>query len=117
MTFSAFQGLRAGNLRHRVAIEQQVTETDSSGAVETFWEYVTTVWASIDDVSGRELLLAEQVQSGVSTRIVTRFRPEIEASMRVKHNGVIYNIEAIISDPDSGREYLTLQCSTGLNDG
>lgn len=104
-------------LRHRISIEQQISETDSSGAVETFWEYVTTVWAAIEPISGREMLLAEQVQSGVNTRIIVRYRNEIDASMRAKHNGVIYNIEAVISDPDSGREYLTLQCSTGLNDG
>lgn len=104
-------------LRHRISIEQQVTETDSSGAIETFWEYVTTVWAAIEPISGREMLLAEQVQSGVNTRIITRYRSDIDASMRAKHNGRIYNIEAAIPDQDSGIEWMTLQCSIGLNEG
>ncbi|TKE23299.1 head-tail adaptor protein, partial [Klebsiella pneumoniae] len=29
----------------------------------------------------------------------------------------IYNIEGVLPDPRSGREYLTLPCSEGDNDG
>jgi hypothetical protein len=37
--------------------------------------------------------------------------------MRVNHNGTIYNIHGVLPDKKSGREYLTLACSTGANDG
>jgi SPP1 family predicted phage head-tail adaptor len=117
MSFSSAQGLKAGNLRHRVTLEQQVTEDNSSGETGVFWNYVTTLWASIDALSVREMLLAQQVQSQVSTKIVIRKYPGIDATYRIRHNGVIYNIAGVMPDGDSGQEYLVLTCSAGLNNG
>jgi SPP1 family predicted phage head-tail adaptor len=117
MTFSASQGLRAGNLRHRVTLERQVSETDSSGNTDTEWEYVTTLWASIDALSVREMLLAQQVQSQITTKIVIRRNTGIDASCRLLHNGVIYNIAGVMPDGESGQEYMVLTCSAGLNSG
>ena len=39
------------------------------------------------------------------------------AKMRGLHRGVIYTIEAVIPDPESGREHLTLLCTSGVNEG
>jgi SPP1 family predicted phage head-tail adaptor len=103
--------------RHRVTVESQVESIDSNGDHFRAWEYVTTVWAEIKPLSGRELLLAQQVQSQVSTNIVTRYRSDIDATCRLKHNGTTFNVLAVIRDPQSGLEWLTLQCSSGTNDG
>lgn len=107
----------AGILRHRVRIDARVTHLNSSGEQETAWEEVATVWAAIEPVSGRELLLADQVQSKVSTRIKMRARSGVLASMRAVHGSTVYNIEAVIPDNESGQEWLTLQCSSGVSDG
>jgi hypothetical protein len=37
--------------------------------------------------------------------------------MRAVHRGVTYNIEAVLPDKNSGREYLTLMVSGGLDEG
>jgi SPP1 family predicted phage head-tail adaptor len=107
----------AGRLRHRVRIDQQVVHANSFGEQDVAWEAVATVWAAIEPVSGRELLLADQVQSKVNTRIIIRARSSILASMRAVHGSTVYNIEAIIGDPDSGQEWMTLQCSSGVSNG
>lgn len=109
--------LAAGRLRHRIQIEEQISTINSSGESEKEWQHVAEVWAAIEPVSGRELLQAQQVQSKVTTRITIRSRSGVRASMRAIHKTSVYNIEAVITDPESGIEWMTLQCSTGVNQG
>lgn len=103
--------------RHRITIERQSSFVDSNGDTVRAWDLVAQVWAEIRPLSGRELLLAQQVQSTVNTTIVTRYRSDVDATCRILHNGTIYNIAAIIRDPQSGIEWMTLQCTAGANAG
>lgn len=109
--------IAAGRLRHIVSIERQVEIIDSNGDHHREWQYVTSLRAEIRPLSGRELLMAQQVQSQVSVNIVARYREDVDASMRIKNNGTIYNILAVIHDPESGREWMMMPCAVGTNDG
>jgi SPP1 family predicted phage head-tail adaptor len=110
--------IAAGRLRHRIRIEAQVVHVNSSGEQDmSAWEEVATVWAAIEPLSARESMIAEQTQSKVNARIVIRARDDIRASMRAVHGSTVYNIEGVIRDPDSGLEWITLPCSTGVNEG
>jgi SPP1 family predicted phage head-tail adaptor len=73
--------------------------------------------AEITALSGRELIAAQAEQSAVTTRIKVRYRPGFVTSMRILHRNTVYNVEAAIPDPDSGFEWVTLLCSSGLNEG
>jgi SPP1 family predicted phage head-tail adaptor len=111
--------MKAGRLRHRIDIQRKEVTLDSDGAQEVVWvnSFSTMISAEIMPLSGRELIAADAVQSKVNTRIRIRYRPGIVASMRVVHRGTYYNIEAIIPDPDSGESYLTLNCTSGDDEG
>lgn len=110
--------MRAGKLRHRITIEKPTNVQDPvTGATTAGWEPVATVWASVDPLSVREFISASATQSAVSARITIRYRPDIMANMRVLHAGGVYNIEGVLADPNTGREYLTLPVSMGVNDG
>lgn len=111
--------MRAGRLRHRVQFQSLVVELDSDGAqVETWVDaFPALIPAEIKALSGRALIAAQAVQSKVNTAIVVRYRTGFLPSMRGLHRGVIYNIEAVIPDPDSGITHLSLQCSSGVNEG
>lgn len=113
--------VQAGKLRHRILVEDLVTppELDSDGARTDSWIPVfdRLVSAQVAAVSGREYIAAAAVQSKITTRIKVRYRVEYRARMRVTHRATIYNIEAVIPDPDSGIRYLSLLCSSGVNDG
>lgn len=109
--------LSAGRLRHRIVIQERVTLINSNGEQETAWEEFATVWAAIEPLSVRESLMAQQVQSKTSGRMVIRKLPGILASMRVLHLGTVYNVQGILSDPDSGLEYQTLMVDSGVNAG
>jgi SPP1 family predicted phage head-tail adaptor len=110
--------MKVGRLRHRITIEERVTTQDSDGAIEEAWLPIgQPISADIKPMSGRELIAAAAVQSKVNTRIVIRYRPGIKAAQRAVHRSTIYNIEAVIPDPDSGIGFLTLLCTSGVNEG
>lgn len=111
--------MKAGRLRHRVNFQELVVEQDADGASEEVWKNIfpRLIAAEISPLSGKEFIAAQATQSEVTGRIKVRYRPEYRASMRAVHRTTIYNIVAVLPDPDSGVEYLTLLTSTGVNNG
>ena len=110
--------MQAGKLRHRVQLQQkEQTQNPQTGAMVDTWNTVATVWASVEPLSAREFIAAGASQSSVTTRITIRYREGVTAKMRALYRGQIYNITGVLPDPESGREYLTLPCSEGVNDG
>lgn len=118
----------AGGLRHWLTFEDLVTTLDSDGAAAEDWVPAFPVNprmpCEVTALSGRELISAQAVQSKVSTRIKVRYRPGFSARMRAwfqdpatTEAATIYNIEAVIPDPDSRIRYVTLLASSGVNQG
>lgn len=109
----------AGRLRHLVTFQERVVSLDSDGAQVEEWVplFGGPISAEITPLSGRELIAAQSVQSKVTGRMCVRYRPGLTATMRAVHRGVIYNITAVIADPESGAEYVTLLTSTGSDEG
>ena len=106
-------------MRHLVTFESPVTTQDESGQPLLSWvpAFSLPISAEIVPLYGRDLIAAQAEQSKVTTRIIVRYRPGFVASMRGVHRETIFNIEAVIPDPDSGFEYVTLMCSSGVNAG
>ncbi|MEG5661335.1 phage head closure protein [Enterobacter bugandensis] len=110
--------MQAGKLRHQVTIQEPVmAQNPDTGAVNKTWRDVAIVWAEVYPLSAREFIAAQASQGEITTRIMIRFRTGITRKHRIIFRGSIYNIEGVLPDPESGREYLTLPCSEGVNDG
>lgn len=110
-------------LRHRVDVQQLTTEQDSdTGAAEESWLSIMpvgtegTMPARIEAVTGKEFVSAQAVQAQVTTRIKVRYWPGIEPRMRVVHDGLAYNIVAVLPDLTQQR-VLNLMCESGVNNG
>ncbi|MBC7193869.1 phage head closure protein [Marinobacter sp.] len=102
--------MRAGELRHRILIQRLASGQDEYGQPLNAWQDVATVWAKIEDLSGREYFQAQQVPTAqVSTRITIRWRPDIEPTMRVVHGARVLDIKAVL-DPDGRRREIQLMC-------
>lgn len=94
------------------------TQNAATGAMIDNWvTVVDDLYASVEPASAREFVAAHAVQSEVTTRITIRFRPGVTAAMRIVYRGSIYNIAGVLTDRESGVEYLTLPCSEGVNRG
>ncbi len=110
--------IKAGVLRHRIDIEQLTITQDSSGDAVRSWSALhSSVPAAIEPLSARDFIAASAVQSQIVARITIRYRAGLNASMRLNHNGTIYNISGILPDKDSGLEYLTMPVTAGVNEG
>lgn len=110
--------MQAGKLRHRVQLQMKEKVQDPvTGAIESVWQDVSTLWAQVAPLSVREFIAAQAEQGEVTTRITIRYRADITRQHRLVYRGKIYNIEGVLPDQKSGREYLTLPCSEGVNDG
>ena len=109
--------MKAGDLRHRVTFCRlqpggQDPETGDMQAAE--WQDMATVWAQVVPLSVREYLQAAATQNEMSARVVVRYSKTtaaVTADDRLRHGADVYQIKGIMSDPVSGREYLTLMCA------
>lgn len=111
--------MRAGQLRQRVMLQRDGRHQDpDTGEIISGWSNLTDrpIPCSVEPVSGREFIAGQATQNEVTARILIRYRAGITAAMRAVHRGVTYNIEAVLPDKNSGREYLTLMVSGGLTD-
>jgi SPP1 family predicted phage head-tail adaptor len=111
--------IAAGRLRHRIDIQQKQTAQDPVTGEQTdtwvtLWEKVP---AAIEPLSAREFIAAKAMQSQITARIVIRYRAGLDATMRILHNGKIYNPAGFLQDMVSGLSYLTIPCSEGVNAG
>lgn len=114
--------MRNGEQRHPVAIERP-TSTRGPGNEKVDGPWVAVVertMARIKPVSVNSLFAAQAAQSKTTVMIRIRWRTGIDRTMRIRHlsSGQVYAMTADpLPDDDTGREWLTLPCSTGITDG
>lgn len=113
---------QAGAYRRRVHIQQQVAVKDSTGGIVPTWK---TIWpdvpCSILPYRPKEIFEAQQVNSQLTWKIGFRWRPDLDASMRLvefprSNNPTIYNVEGVMPDATNRRE-IALLCRTRDQEG
>ena len=97
--------IRAGRLRNTVEVQQRTSVRDASGGESVTWLTLTTISAGIVPLSGRERLLADQVQGDVSHRITIRnYADGLTPKYRFKFGSRIFNISSIINVNERNRK-------------
>ena len=107
--------MRAGRLRHRLALQSKTSTRDSYGAAVIGWTLVDTVWGAIEPLSGREYFSHEQVQAEAKVRIVIRYRSGVDTTWRVSHGGKFYDVLDVLNENTRNR-MLTLMCREGVSE-
>jgi SPP1 family predicted phage head-tail adaptor len=87
--------MRAGPLRHVLAIQESVETQDDLGGVVQTWQTVLRPWASLEAVSDREFFASGQVQADVDHRARLRYHDGITPKMRVTVGSRVFNIRAV----------------------
>ena len=103
--------IRAGLLRERVTIQEQVISRDEYGAEIITWGDVATVWASVLPTTGQERFVAaaQQQLATMSHEVRIRKREGLTREMRLLWLGRELDIENI-ADPTGRRAELVLRC-------
>lgn len=86
--------MRAGRLRHRVAIQAATAGKGTLGGVTRTWSTVATVWAGIEPLKGAERIAADTVQAQLSCRIVLRYSayPGLTSAHRLRFGSRIFEL-------------------------
>jgi SPP1 family predicted phage head-tail adaptor len=116
--------LAAGDLRHAVTVERPVKTQDSETGeqVVTWVPFFEDLPCSIKPLSVKDFLQSGAVQSNISVRITIRYIAGLTKDMRFvgksgPYIGEIFNPAGFFNDDESGMEYITAPCSTGVNAG
>ena len=101
--------MQAGSLATSLLIQSPETATDPLGQPVEGWTDVAQVWGNVRHLRGVEAIKAGAVTSTVSASIRIRYRPDLNAGMRVLADGRTYEIKAVLPDMQR-REYVDLVC-------
>lgn len=115
--------MRAGDLRRRIDIQVRSTTQDALGQQSIVWtDYMTSVAADIQSLTGRERFIAQSASSQVTHTIVVRYCAQLADPLKVggmravyTYNGVTryFEIESSIN-VDERNEQIQMLASEGL---
>lgn len=108
--------MRAGELRHKITIQLNQPIRNSYGELEDNWINVTTVWASIEVLRGREYFAAQQINEQITAKITIRYITGITTKMRVLFKDRIFDILAVLNHDERNIE-LNLMCKESVPGG
>jgi SPP1 family predicted phage head-tail adaptor len=87
----------ASRLNRRVVIEQPVLSADGAGGNSLSWSVLATVWAEVEPGEGSrgEQVVAAQLSDRPRAVVVMRYRDDVDATMRLKMDGVVWAIRSV----------------------
>jgi SPP1 family predicted phage head-tail adaptor len=83
-------------MRERVTVEAPVESRNSLGEATLSWSAFATVWASVDGMSSREILQAQQANAVASHKIRIRFLPGLTHTHRIVWRGRTMEIASVV---------------------
>ena len=86
----------SGPMRERVTIQSPSEQQNQFGEATVTWSDVGTVWASVQGMSAREYLAAQQVGSVITHKIRIRFFPGLTHTHRLIWRGRIMEIASVL---------------------
>lgn len=88
--------ISSGLLRERVTIQAPTEQQNQFGEATVTWSDVATVWGSVQGLSAREYLAAQQVDSVITHKIRIRFFEGLTHSHRIVWRGRIMEISSVL---------------------
>ena len=95
--------MKAGQLRHRVALQDRVSTVDEIGQPSTSWLTTATVWADVRYLSGLSAIKSGADVSVSKCSIRMRQR-SVNAGQRIVYGDEVFEIDAVL--PDGKREFV-----------
>lgn len=103
--------VEAGELRHRITIQERTDTQDAYGEPIPAWSTWATVWAAVEPQSGQEATIAmsQQQEARLRIRVRVRYRSGFSVLHRIAWQGRTFQVEAI-SEVKSNRREVHLIC-------
>lgn len=101
--------MRAGRLRHRVTIQSPTDSADAQGGLVETFANGNTVWASIETLSGRELVYAAQSNSQATCLVRMRYDSTVNERTRLLFGTRALGVESV-NNVDERKAEMVLMC-------
>ena len=106
--------MRAGELRHRITLQEKCVALNGFGEEVITWSAVATVWAQIETPSASEFVSQAQMGALLTHKITIRQRANIIPTMRITWGVRVFEITGVVAD--NLKRQIALLCRE-LNDG
>ena len=107
--------LYPSTLRNRVDFLRRVV-TVNHGISRERWETAFSCWCGVEPLSGREFWEAAAVNRENEVRFTIRYRKDVSPEMRIRLDGTVYDITAIL-DKNNRHVALEILARTVTADG
>jgi SPP1 family predicted phage head-tail adaptor len=96
--------MKAGDLRHRVTLQQPVAGSNTIGEIVNTWADVATVWAAVEPATGSWYYAGQQAESKVDGRVRIRYRSDVLPTWRIKFGDRYLTIVSILNPNERNKE-------------
>lgn len=94
--------MRSGKLRQRITIQRRDDSSSNWGGTST-WGTYATVWASIENMRGKEGINLNRIRSESTHIIIFRYIAGVNNSMRIVFQNKTYDIVFVNEDIKNGK--------------
>lgn len=98
-------------MNDRIELLKRGAGRDAAGQPVESWDALPAIWADVKFQTGAESMRANVDVSIVKCSIKIRKRADVDASMRVRHHGIVYDIKAPLPDSNN-RDFMFLVCES-----
>jgi SPP1 family predicted phage head-tail adaptor len=86
--------MMSGRLDRQITLQEPTTSQNSYGEQTTTWSDSATVWAQVQQQSGREMFAAGKLAE-VDMLFKIRYRSSVDETWRISYDGRTYEIESV----------------------
>jgi SPP1 family predicted phage head-tail adaptor len=105
--------MKGGSLDTRVTVQAQSLSQNEYGESIITWVEFAVIWASVEQLSGRDRWALEQIHSPVTTRVLIRPLAGLLSSMRIVFGDRTLSIESIVLSRKR-QDFVEVMCSEGI---
>ena len=88
--------IKAGAMRERITVESPEEARNTLGEATLSWATYAIVWASVDGLSSREMLQAQQANAVASHKVRIRFLQGLSHTHRLVWRGRVMEIASVV---------------------
>ena len=99
--------MRAGRLDKKIQVQRYVSSRDANGGVVKGWSFLAALWAEVRQMTGNELIQAQQIEARAQYKITLRANGVsrgITTQNRIQYKDQVINILSVVNVREQNRQ-------------
>ena len=103
-----------GQMRNRIVLQTLGGSTDAGGGQSTSYSTATTVWASVENLSGAEGFFGDQLRGTANYKFIIRYYSALTEKYRISYNSKTINITHVKNIMEGREKYQEILATEGV---